>query len=145
MCRTTSRARASSLISTSFRPTSRFTTASAILPAISSRLAMSPIETTRSRQKVSSELAEISVKSGLSPGQEHSEARAFPRQALDLDAAAVGMREPSDEAQAEAQPRSRCRLRIGNANVGVEDTREGLCGDADAVVQIGRASCREGE
>src|SRR5499425_30526 len=102
MCRTTSRARASSLISTSFLPTSRFTTASAILPAISSRLAMSPIETTRSCQNVSSELAEISAKSGLSPGQEHPEARALARQALDLDTAAVRMRESPDEAQAEA-------------------------------------------
>src|SRR5215467_4372837 len=137
MCRTTSRARASSLIPTSFLPTSRFTTASAILPAISSRLAMSPIETTRSRQKVSSELAEILAESGLLPGQEHPEARAFARQALDLDAAAVGMREPPHEAQAEAQPGCRRRLRIGNANVGVEDAREGLSGDADAVVLHG--------
>ena len=42
--RTTSRARVSSLISASFLATSRFTTASAILPAISFCLDMSPSE-----------------------------------------------------------------------------------------------------
>src|SRR5215510_5367796 len=134
MWRTTSRARASSLISTSFLPTSRFTTASAILPAISSLLDMSPIETTRSRRKVSSELAEISAKSGLSPGQKHPEARAFARQALHLHAASVRMREPPHQTQPEAEPGCRRRLRIGDANVGVEDARQGLRGNTHAVI-----------
>src|SRR5215470_19122978 len=137
-CRTTSRARDSSLISASFLETSRLTTASAIRPATSSRLGMSRIETTRSDRRVSSELAEKSTKSGLSAGQEHAEPRALAGQALDLDAAAVSVREPADEAQAQAKPGCGGRLRIGHAHIRIKDARERLGGNPNPVVFHGK-------
>src|SRR4029453_13539903 len=133
--RTTSRARVSSRTSASLRPTSRLTTASDIRPATSSLRAM-PEETgyTDANRGVKHNYPENRSKLAVEAGEKQAKPGAFPGQALDLDAATVGLGEGLHEAEAEPQTPGGRRLRMGDPHVLVEDAGQLLSRDADAIV-----------
>src|SRR4029450_3856821 len=132
--RTTSRARVSSRTSASLRPTSRLTTASDIRPATSSLRAMHE-ETgyTDANRGVKHNYPENRSKLAVEAGEKQAKPGAFPGQALDLDAATVGLGEGLHEAEAEPQTPSGRRLRMGDPHVLVEDAGQLLSRDADAI------------